>query len=484
MTYFLSKYKYWIFVWSLFLILRIPSFFEPYWYGDEGIYLTLGQGIRKGLILYQQIHDNKPPTLYYLAAIAKTVFGFRLMLFLLMIPTVYLFYRFAQKILNHKLSKIVTVLFVILSSIPLIEGNIANAEIFMLFPTIAGILLFLKSSKNFSLYFSGFLLGLAFTIKIPVFIETFFLIFYLLIVHFSEIKKNFWNYISRPFWLGIGFLSPLFFYFIYFYFLHISKSFLDSALLQNFSYISSWSTGNQTSSVSSGGVVQRFTVLILFFGVLTILHFKEIIKREQFLVIGWFFACIFGALLSTRPYPHYLIQILPSFCLLLGLLLPKKKYLLKLISLISLLFLVFTIKKYNFYFYSNLSYYRNFYSHLTSFNSTEYLNYFGSNVSVTNQVSDYIKQNSSPNDHIFIWGDEPYIYALSDRLPSGRYTVAYHITDFNGYSETIESFKFNSPKFIIYFPTEKRSFPELDDILNRYYFLDKKINSALIFQKR
>ncbi|PIV07387.1 hypothetical protein COS53_02565, partial [Candidatus Shapirobacteria bacterium CG03_land_8_20_14_0_80_35_14] len=60
----------------LFFLLRLPSLFEPYWYGDEGVYLALGQGIRHGLTLYSQIYDNKPPAIYYLAALTQTVFGF------------------------------------------------------------------------------------------------------------------------------------------------------------------------------------------------------------------------------------------------------------------------------------------------------------------------------------------------------------------------------------------------------------------------
>ena len=88
----------------LFFLLRLPSLFEPYWYGDEGIYLTIGQALRHGLLLFQQIHDNKPPTLYYLAALAHTVFGFRLLLFLVMIPTVYVFYLLSKKILVSRLS--------------------------------------------------------------------------------------------------------------------------------------------------------------------------------------------------------------------------------------------------------------------------------------------------------------------------------------------------------------------------------------------
>ena len=49
-----------------FFILRFPSLFEPYWYGDEGIYQVLGMVIRKGGLLYRDIWDNKPPFLYFI----------------------------------------------------------------------------------------------------------------------------------------------------------------------------------------------------------------------------------------------------------------------------------------------------------------------------------------------------------------------------------------------------------------------------------
>jgi hypothetical protein len=50
----------------IFFLLRLPSLFEPYWYGDEGIYQALGLGINNGRILYRDIFDNKPPFLYVL----------------------------------------------------------------------------------------------------------------------------------------------------------------------------------------------------------------------------------------------------------------------------------------------------------------------------------------------------------------------------------------------------------------------------------
>ncbi len=57
----------------LILVLRIPSFFEPYYYGDEMIYLTLGEGVRQGATLYKDLHDNKPPLIYIIAAVAGSL---------------------------------------------------------------------------------------------------------------------------------------------------------------------------------------------------------------------------------------------------------------------------------------------------------------------------------------------------------------------------------------------------------------------------
>ena len=298
----------------LFFLLRLPSLFEPYWYGDEGIYLALGQALRHGLLLFQQIHDNKPPTLYYLAALAQTVFGFRLLLFLVMIPTIYFFYRLAKNFLSPSLAKYSTLLFLVLTSIPLLEGNIANAEVFMLLPTILAVYIFYKYS-SFSglpakaLVSIGLLLGFAFTIKVPVAFEAVFLGLWLLIFQKSKIKNLFI--------FSLSFLVPIFTYLVYFAIRGALQPFLFAALLQNFGYLSSWSTGSQQAAVASGGLFGRGIILLIIWAFSFFLYHRQIISKNLFFLSAWFAAALFGALLSGRPYPHYLIQVLPPLCLLL-----------------------------------------------------------------------------------------------------------------------------------------------------------------------
>ena len=481
MSKFITKYKYWFILFLVFIILRLPTLFEPYWYGDEGIYLTIGAGIRKGLTLYSQIHDNKPPTLYYLAAIGQTVFGFRLLLTIFMIPTIYYFYRLSLSFFSQKISKFITFIFLIITSIPFLEGNIANAEIFMLLPTIVGFLIFIKAKKNISYLWSGLLLGLAFTIKVPVAIEFGFLFLWLILSNLKELKTNFLSVFIKLFIFGLAFLIPIILFGIYFALKGAFPLFLSSALLQNFSYLSSWATGTQTASVSSGGLLTRLIILFIFWLIILFLKFKKIINSNLSFILFWFGATIFGALLSTRPYPHYLIQVIPPLCLLLPIIFDFKKIIYSIISFVCLFSFYLITQKYHFYSFSTLSYYQAFY---LSGSIDKFHQYFGSDILSTYKIANYIDQNSSPTDRIFVWGDLPYIYALSNRLSSGRYTVAYHIVDFNGYVETISSLKAYLPKVIVYKPMDGRSFIQLDEFISNYYFLDKTINSNLIFKLR
>ena len=481
----LVKFKYWAILFLIFFILRVPSLFEPYWYGDEGIYLVLGQAIRKGVALYSHIHDNKPPTLYYLAAFAQTVFGFRLLLLFFMAFTIYFFHRLSRFFLSPKGSKIATFIFLILTSVPLVEGTIANAEVFMLLPTIVGVLLLVKPKPKLqNLIFSGLLLGFAFTIKIPVAIEFAFLCLWLFIDNLDSFQKAFFK-IKNILIFSVAFLIPITFWGVYYYLQGALVPFLNASLLQNFGYLSSWSTGTQASSVSSGGVITRFLVLLISWTLIFLLKNREIISKKFSFLLFWFSATIFGSLLSGRPYPHYLIQVLPPLTLIIVEFLNFKERKKQIIIACSLFLFTLIVFRFKFYFYPVFSYYSNFYSYTIGQKSTtDYRNYFGSQTNNFYKISNFIKTNTSPTDKIFVWGDQPYVYALSDRLPSSKYTVSYHIVDFNGYQSTMDKIEANLPKFIVYYQMPTRPFPDLDNFINNYYFSAEAIGDATIFKLR
>src|SRR5258706_8978047 len=170
----------------LFFLLRLPSLFEPLWYGDEGVYEVIGSALNKGRHLYTGIWDNKPPLLYYIYAIFNgNQASVRLFSLLFGLASVFVFFYLSKKLFqNQKIEFITTGIFAFLFATPFLEGNIANAENFMILPTLVAALLIIKTTEQkinlhhtkqhhlyairYTLYafFAGLLLGISFLIKV------------------------------------------------------------------------------------------------------------------------------------------------------------------------------------------------------------------------------------------------------------------------------------------------------------------------------
>src|SRR3712207_5333490 len=56
----------------LFIILRIPSLYEPHWYGDEGIYASVAYALEHGKKMYVSVFDNRLPGIYFLYSLGTS----------------------------------------------------------------------------------------------------------------------------------------------------------------------------------------------------------------------------------------------------------------------------------------------------------------------------------------------------------------------------------------------------------------------------
>jgi len=459
----------------LVLVLRLPSLFEPFWYGDEGIYLTLGQAIRHGQTLYLDIHDNKPPLLYWLAALAGSVFWLRFILLVWMIGTVIIFFKLAQKLFRQlSVSLISTLIFVLLTSLPLFEGTITNAEHFFIGLVILGVYLFLEERW----LLSGLAIGLGFLFKSPPLFDwlalLFFSFFSVLAVPLKKKKIIVWA--RKAFLLLLGFLIPTLAIFLLYALKKGALSFyLESAWRQNFPYLFSWG-GGQGGSLFANPLFLRGLMLLGLLG-LFLANRKKLLKVSNFLlVLIWFSLALFGALLSSRPYPHYLLQVIAPLVLLAGFLgqlfLGKINWRLVLLALLPVSFLVAAFFYYDFYTYPVAGYYRNFAQFVLGKKTwPDYLNWFDGKTYRNYQVAGFIEDFLPPGEPIFIWGNEPNIYALSRRLPVGRYAAAYHILDFGKQEEVMSALVETPPGLVVYDFSFDRFFPELLAFLssNQYY---------------
>lgn len=482
-----KKGKNWPFlILVLILFLRLPSLFEPFTYGDEGIYVTLGQAIRQKVILYKEIHDNKPLLLYLIAAVGGNFENFRFLLFTWSLATIFVFYQLARRLFanNQTAQAISTTIFAFLTSIHTFEGNVANAENFMLLPIIGGLILILKN-RLLNFFLAGILFSLAALFKVPAAFDLVAAIVILSFLFLEKKKKNYFLLAIHCSLIIFGFLLPIIATLVYFASKGALHEYLRAAFFQNIPYLSSWASGQTQVSGLPLPFLGRGLSVFLLVMILLALNKKTSFAAKTVLV--WFAFSWFATLLSSRPYPHYLLQVIPAFSLSFGLIFREKTKFLKekFVAPVLIFILLVTFLAFRFWLYPNSPYYLNFYQFAVGLKTREeYFADFDSRAPIIYQTATYLKNHTLPGERIFIWGNDPFIYALSERLPIGRYTVSYHIVDFNGYQETLEILQKNPPRYLIISDTENRPFPDLTNFVQANYFLEEKINGFQIFHRR
>ncbi len=504
---FLLRHELLIIILCLVTLVRLPSLIEPYSYGDEGIYLTLGNGIRHGLTLYRDIHDNKPPGIYYLAALAGSLFWFRMLLLGWNLASICVFAWIAKKIIGPIIQKplvwkqfsfprpsLVTLSILLFAFLPFsTEGNVANGELFMVLPVLIGFALLLrrreepeKRRRRMLCALAGISFSLGFLIKIPAGLEAMAagLFFFFYSVKAQAIKEKIANLVKGVFsletWVFAAFfVLPILMTIAYYASIGAGKAYVGAALLQNVGYLSSWSTGNQQADLAKTGLGGRtlglaaLTVVLLFS--------SPLLTSATVFTLLWFGFALFGALLSQRPYPHYLMQVVAPVSLMIPLFfrnlkaLQGKKLPVRItnlaIILVGVLILGASIVIFKFWNYPISPYFQNYFKFVTGqISKDQYLSSFEATLPEQYQLAALITNATTPEDRIFIWGDLPSLYALTRRLPPGRFTAAYHVKDFNGFDETLAAIVTRQPKFIL---IDKRTdpFPHLDGILAEEYVL-------------
>jgi len=84
---------------------------------------------------------------------------------------------------------------------------------------------------------------------------------------------------------------------------------------------------------------------------------------------------------------------------------------------------------------------------------------------------------------IFVWGDEPLIYALSRRSPVGRFSAAYNIAwEESRKKETMQKLLLTPPVFIFIVKPVNFPFLDLDNLINKNYQFVKQIEDVSVYK--
>jgi hypothetical protein len=501
-------------------ILRIPNFFEPYWYGDEGIYLTIGNALVRGSKMYAQIVDHKTPLIYYLAMVPSQL-HFRILLFGWMIVTTTSFYFLALKLLKRTWPTLLsTIIFAVFTTLPWFEGNIPNGELFVMGFVIVGLLIVShtryfthaliknttkhpKLTNSISLLVGGLFAGLAMLTKVPALFDAvaIFTIGYFHLVQTFSIEKSTWKNWFKDLrsismsWLllGTGVVVPIAVSLLYYISVGSGQDYLFFGLLYNFHYAGNWQLAvTHPLLVFFFTLPGKVTFLALVFILLTAL--KKFFTASQQFILGWSALALVASLLSNRPYPHYFLQALPPLSLAVGmlavslinLLKDKKKAVKDMFSItfsgalltffISLLFIM------NVGLYPTLSYYQKFIALQTKQMSLqEYIYSFNYLMKDNYTIAPLIKAENP--DYMFIWGTNPMLYALTQTRPVGKFTVAFHIEDLGVQEETMQALQTNQPEFIVVMKEQKSDLPGLRELLHSSYYPFLNLDNMIVWKK-
>lgn len=452
---------------ALVLILRIPSFFEPYYYGDEMIYLTLGQGIRRGLTLYTQIFDNKPPLIYLMTALAGNLFWFKAILAFWNLATIVVFAKLAENLLPKGI-KIATALFALATTLPLLEGNTINAELFMLLPSLLAFYILLTPNlKPQTNILAGLLFGFAALFKIPAAFDLPVIIVYWFITKHGDLVKN-------SFYLALGFFSPILLTFIWYFFAGAFPEYFKAAFLQNVGYLGSLKPEVDIPFLVRVGIVTA--------GLVGIYLARKKLSKHFSLFCVWTLFSLFAATLSQRPYPHYLIQVAPPIAFLLAMFFIEKTRE-QVFTVIPLTFIAFVPFFYKYYNYDTFAYYQRFVNFATNkIDKDSYLASFSPNLKRNYEIANFLALSSRKNERVFVWDpDSPTIYALSRHLPPIRFTAPYHVSDYSSKNELADNLTQNPPRFIVL--TSGNPLPEIMNLVTQKYILIAQIEDANIYSK-
>lgn len=432
----------------LFFLLRLPSLFEPVWFQDEGIYQTIGKTLHAGGKMYLDAWDNKPPLLF-------TIYTFfdgnqtliKLLSLIFGVLSLILFFILSKKIFGEKIAFISSALFGLVLATPLIQGNIANTENFMILPIILAMLIFvnfIKNDKNKNLIFlSSFILGLAFLLKVLAIFDYLSVFIFLLFLLFPKIKtlNNLKPKIETLVKSVFLFFLPLIITSIYFLVRGSFREFSNALLLQNFSYV----IPANDFLIPHGLLIIKSILLVSALGIIYV--YKDKLKKEYVFIVIWYLFSLYNVFFSQRPYHHYLILLLPSLSIILFLSTIKKFRIL--FASLGLMGLVIVL----FYFGppKSLTYYANFIKFLGgNENLYTYRQYFGRDINKYYEIGKYVKANSKKSDKILIWGDDPQIYSISDRVPAVRYSVIYHMKEYDpNFLITSSGITRNKPKIVV-----------------------------------
>ena len=100
-------------------------------------------------------------------------------------------------------------------------------------------------------------------------------------------------------------------------------------------------------------------------------------------------------------------------------------------------------------------------------------------------LADFLRLKGAYGKSVYIWGDYPWLYAITDAKNPSRYVTSFHVFGVpSGQSEVAANLQKNPPDYIIKPPSSIGYFPELEKLIATNYTLVANIENSQVFVKQ
>ncbi len=433
---------------------------------DSGTFLYAGKEILQGKIPYKDFWEHKTPLIFLINAFALKLFngdfwGLWIIELIFLFLSLLLFFILTNKIFIFN-NSIIGLIFISYYLIKFLEGGNRVEEFAILFQIVILVLFYnshntskIKSIKIYS-FITGVFTAFLFLLR-PNLIGIFLSI--LITNSFLLLKDNYKKYINNIIFVILGISLPIISIIVFFSYKSAIIDFFDQTIIFNIIY----SDSNIEKKIISilNFIRTNYNVFILtFIGYILLLKEK---KKNIIVTLSsiWLPIEIIFSSISGREYKHYYLSLLIPLIILL--IYPLNKLFSKLdkitnknIFKISILNVFIIISLYFIFFNKEIiKIFINFDEKKPFDRNFNFRSFLYNNFDEHKDTISIIKKETTNYDKIIIWGSEPSLYLISNRVSASKYFYQFRLFhpnyDVDGHhiNRFIYEVKYNLPKLII-----------------------------------
>jgi hypothetical protein len=424
---------------------------EQPFHNDCGAIAYHARLIVRGEPLYGTHHPaHHMPAVYYTYALAFLLFGdsvwaVKFLLLLWTIVTVYLLYRLGALLMDRATGLLAAIFYVILSAHVLLYGTTAEIEPFANLPRIAATLvlirLIIRHAPAWKFVFVGVLSAVTFLFK-AVYLSPVAMAGFVLLAKLWQTRATagMWRAtVMRALWIGVGFAAGLLPVVAYFGLLGLLPRFcLAFTMGQGYvNFRNTASVGPQYwlfypllgLAVNNAALLTFSLAGLLVVGISKLRRNHPVQNKQSstaIYVAVWYILSFVEAGITRVFFRHYYLLIVPPWALLAAWLLLKihrdvknqvraaNRFAATLFLTVLLAIALFISVRQNFDYYYHYARYKlgleTYQDFLLNGWPSE-----GLHLVRVQELADYVKEHTSPTDHIYYWSGDVQIYYLADR---------------------------------------------------------------------